>query len=186
VENFVLLSVGTGVGVGVIIDGRLYRGARGGAGEVGFIPLGDGARLDGASSRGVFEELTSADGVVRSAHQLGLTGASSAKAVFEAAAAGDRVALKVVDKEGRRLAVALTAICAVLDPEMVVLAGGVGRNTEALLPSITAELARLSPLRPKVVAGELGDGAALLGALATALTHAHDVVFASRTAGARR
>lgn len=186
VDNFVLLSVGTGVGVGVIIDGRLYRGARGGAGEVGFFPLGDSPTADATSNRGVFEELSSADGVVRSARELGLTGVSNAKAVFEAAAAGDRRALSVVDQEGRRLAVAITAICALLDPEMVVLTGGVGRNTEAMLPAITDELARLSPLRPKVIPSELGDGAALLGALATALTHAHDVVFASRAAAARR
>src|SRR4051812_30294271 len=92
-RTFVYVSVGTGIGMGIIIDGNLYRGAHGAAGEVGYLPLAgeDGdARADrDARLRGILEAAASADAVVRTAKRLGMAGASSAKRVFAAARAGD-------------------------------------------------------------------------------------------------
>ena len=83
-RTFVYVSVGTGIGMGVIIDGELYRGAHGAAGEVGYLPLGgdDGAAGRDARRRGILEEAPSADAVVRTAKRLGMAGATSAKRVF--------------------------------------------------------------------------------------------------------
>src|SRR4029453_15303218 len=87
-RTFVYVSVGTGIGMGVIIDGELYRGAHGAAGEVGYLPLsGDeegGAAGPRAKRRGMLEEAAAADAVVRTAKRLGMEGATSAKRVFTA------------------------------------------------------------------------------------------------------
>ncbi len=194
-SSFVLLSIGTGTGLGIVINGEVYRGAHGRAGEVAFLPIPDegaggpaGAGGTGSSgsaglgprrvrTHGRFEELAAAEGVVRTAQSLGLTGATTAHQVFEAAAAGDPVALRAVDIEGTRIGAAITAIAAITDPEVVVLSGGIGRNLDLLRPSIERQLHALSPLAPRVERSELGPDAALLGALATALDRARSSVF---------
>src|SRR3954469_6829990 len=99
-RTFVYVSVGTGIGMGVVIDGELYRRAHGAAGEVGYLPLGaedEPARGRDAKRRGFLEEAASADALVRTAKRLGMKGASSAKRVFSAARAGDELALAAVE-----------------------------------------------------------------------------------------
>jgi predicted NBD/HSP70 family sugar kinase len=191
VDSFVLLSIGTGTGLGVVINRQLYRGAHGRAGEVAFLPIPDDAADSlGAPrrvrKRGMFEELAGAEGVVRAAQSLGLAGMATARQVFEAAAGGEAAALAAVELEGARIGVAITAIAAIADPEMVVLSGGVGRNLDLLRPSIERQLGALSPLAPRVERSDLGEDAALLGALATALDRARSSVFESRSNGAAR
>ena len=184
-RTFVYVSVGTGIGMGVIIDGELYRGAHGAAGEVGYLPLGPedaeggGAGRD-ARRRGMFEEAASADAVVRTAKRLGMAGASSAKRVFSAARAGDELALAAVEAEARRLALVVGTVAAIVDPEFVLLGGGVGSNIDLLRPPLERRLAELTPLAPPVAEGELGQDATVLGAVASALDTARDLVFEQR------
>jgi predicted NBD/HSP70 family sugar kinase len=180
-RTFVYVSVGTGVGMGVIIDGELYRGAHGAAGEVGYLPLGDdetGGR--DARRRGLMEEAASADAVVRTAKRLGMSGATSAKRVFAAARAGDELALAAVEYEAERLALVVGTVAAIVDPEFVLLGGGVGSNTDLLRPPLERRLAELTPLAPPVAEGELGPDATVLGAVASALDTARDLVFEQR------
>jgi predicted NBD/HSP70 family sugar kinase len=183
-RTFVYVSVGTGIGMGVIIDGELYRGAHGAAGEVGYLPLGgddglpEGSR--GAPRRGILEEAASADAVVRSAKRLGMKGATSAKRVFSAARAGDDVALAAVEAEANRLALVVGTVAAIVDPEFVLLGGGIGSNIDLLRPALERRLAELTPLAPKVAEGELGPDAIVLGAVASALDRARDLVFEER------
>jgi predicted NBD/HSP70 family sugar kinase len=181
-RTFVYVSVGTGIGMGVIIDGELYRGAHGAAGEVGYLPLGDddGAAGRDAKRRGILEEAASADAVVRTAKRLGMTGATSAKRVFAAARAGDELALAAVDAEAQRLALVVGTVAAIIDPEFVLLGGGVGRNIDLLRPPLERRLAELTPLAPPVAEGELGQDAIVLGAVASALDTARDLVFEQR------
>jgi predicted NBD/HSP70 family sugar kinase len=183
-RTFVYVSVGTGIGMGIIIDGNLYRGAHGAAGEVGYLPLAgeDGdARADrDARLRGILEAATSADAVVRTAKRLGMVGASSAKRVFAAARAGDLLALAAVESEGERLALVVGTIAAILDPEFVLLGGGVGSNIDLLRPPLERRLAELTPLGPRVAEGQLGQDAIVLGAVASALDTARDLVFEQR------
>jgi predicted NBD/HSP70 family sugar kinase len=187
VGTFAYLMVGTGVGMGAVVDGRLYRGARGVAGEIGFLPLGaDGSpgapTLAGGdfSRRGILEEVAAADGVVRTALALGMTAPVSAQRVFDAARAGDPTARRVVELEGERLALLIAAVAAILDPELVVLGGGVGRNLDLLEEPLSRLLRRLVPFRPRIVTSALGTDAVLLGALATGLELARDLVFQQR------
>jgi predicted NBD/HSP70 family sugar kinase len=181
--TFVYVSVGTGIGMGVIIDGELYRGAHGAAGEVGYLPLG-GDEETGAGSdarrRGILEEAASADAVVRTAKRLGMTGATSAKRVFAAARSGDELALAAVDTEAKRLALVVGTVAAIVDPEFVLLGGGVGSNIDLLRPPLERRLAELTPLAPPVMEGELGQDATVLGAVASALDTARDRVFEQR------
>ena len=182
--TFVYVSVGTGIGMGVIIDGELYRGAHGAAGEVGYLPLGGdepsaGARRD-ARRRGMLEEAASADAVVRTAKRLGMAGATSAKRVFAAARAGDELALAAVEAEANRLALVVGTIAAIVDPEFVLLGGGIGSNIDLLRPPLERRLSELTPLAPPVAEGELGQDAIVLGAVASALDTARDLVFEQR------
>src|SRR3954468_8278246 len=183
-RTFVYVSVGTGIGMGVIIDGELYRGAHGAAGEVGYLPLGaeeDGPlRRRDAKRRGILEEAASADAVVRTAKRLGMAGATSAKRVFSAARAGDRMALAAVEGEADRLALVVGTVAAIVDPEFVLLGGGIGSNIDLLRPPLERRLAELTPLAPPVAEGELGQDAIVLGAVASALDTARDLVFEQR------
>jgi predicted NBD/HSP70 family sugar kinase len=192
VGTFAYLMVGTGVGMGVVVDGRLYRGARGVAGEIGFLPLGaddaPGAPSPAGrevSRRGLLEEAASADGVVRTAVALGMEEPLTAQHVFDAAREGDAVAARAVEVEGERLALLIAAVAAILDPELVVLGGGVGRNLDLLEEPLTRRLHQLVPFRPRVVPSALGTDAVLLGAIATGLDVARDLVFQERAGDGR-
>jgi predicted NBD/HSP70 family sugar kinase len=179
VRNFVLLSVGTGIGMALVVDGQLRRGAHGAAGEIAYLPIGRGDPKDPANRRrGTFEEAAAAAGIVREAKHLGMRGPLSAETVFSAARRGVRAAQRVVEIEATRLALAIATITPVLDPELVVLGGGVGRNGDLLLEPIERELRQLLPFKPKVAVSPLGDDAVLQGAISIALEAARERVFA--------
>jgi predicted NBD/HSP70 family sugar kinase len=169
VRNFGFLSVGTGVGMGLVLDGKLYRGSSGAAGEVGYLPLGADPYDPHVRRRGAFEEAVAGAGVVRSANQAGLTGPLTPKKVFALARKGDPAAGRVVEDEARRLALGLAAVLAVVDLELVILGGGIGGNADLLLAPVERGLRALSPLRPRLVVSALGEDAVLQGAVATAL-----------------
>ncbi len=169
-HNFVLISVGTGVGMGIVIDGRLYTGSRGAAGEISYMPASE---VEDAT-HGSMEAAVAAGAVARSARM------GTAKEVFAAAVAGDASALRAVRAEGHRLGGLIVAVASVLDPEMVVLAGGVGRNLELMGEIISRRIADLGPLRPEVVTSALGETGVLYGAIARALDRTWAVIFASR------
>jgi predicted NBD/HSP70 family sugar kinase len=177
--NFVLISIGTGIGLALVIDGQLRRGAHGAAGEIAYLPVGPGNPKDPANRRrGTFEEAAAAAGIVREARRLGMRGSLTAEAVFSAARRGNRTAQRVVALEAERLALAIATIAPVLDPELVILGGGIGRNGDLLIEPIERELRQILPFRPKVAVSALGDDAVLQGAVAIALEAARERVFA--------
>jgi predicted NBD/HSP70 family sugar kinase len=177
VRDFGFLSIGTGVGMGLVLGGELYRGSRGAAGEVGYLPIGGDPRDPHVRRRGAFEEVTNAAGVVRTAREAGMTGPLTPKKVFALARRGDPTACEVVATEARRLALGLAVVVAVVDLELVVLGGGIGGNADLLLEPLERELRALSPLRPRLAASALGEDAVLQGAVATALAAAQDWLF---------
>jgi len=177
VRNFGFLSVGTGVGVGLVLGGELYRGSSGAAGEVGYLPIGVDPHNRQVRRRGAFEEATSGMGVVRIAREAGMNGPLTPKKVFALARRGDPLARRVVETEAQRIALGLAVVIAVVDLELVILGGGVGGNADLLLEPVERELRELSPLRPRLAASALGDDAVLQGAVATALAAAQDRLF---------
>jgi predicted NBD/HSP70 family sugar kinase len=190
VKTFVFLTVGTGLGMGIVIDGMLYRGAHGASGEVGFLPLetpGTPGHSDvtSVSRRGMLEEAASGAGIVHTAQALGMRPPLSARQIFNAARTGDEAALAVVEREGWHLAVAVAAVAAILDPELIVLGGGVGHNLDLLRSPLERRLHEITPLRPRIVASELGEYAVLYGAIATGLVTARDLVFQQRAGDGR-
>ncbi len=180
-RNFVFVSVGTGIGMGIVIGGDLYRGSSGRAGEISYLPVGDGhGQLSAPDVRqhGILETAASADGVLSAARRLGMT-AASAEQVFDAARSGDQAAIRVVHDEAGHLARALAAVIAVLDPGLIVIGGGVGGNADLLLDPtkrLLGDLLALSP--PPVEMSMLGRDAVVLGGLAAGLDRARDDVLA--------
>ncbi|MEU6624585.1 ROK family transcriptional regulator [Streptomyces litmocidini] len=168
-EDFVLLWLGQGVGAAVVLDGRLRRGASGGAGEIGFLPVPGTSGLPSATGcDGGFHELAcaAAVGALAAAHGLDPS---------DALGAGHGPFL---DALARRLAVGVAAVVSVLDPGCVVLAGETGHAGGAELAArVEAELVGLSPLRTEVRPTALGDAAVLRGALLRARDAAQDELF---------
>ncbi|MFJ9609590.1 ROK family protein [Kitasatospora sp. NPDC101176] len=176
---FAYLLVGTGLGVGVVKDGEPLLGAHGALGEIGLVPLPERSGEPAAT----IEQQAAADAVVRTAAELGLDGARTAKQVFELARAGDPAALRAVDHEAGQLAYAVAVLSAVLDPDLVVLGGGIGSSADLLLEPLERALHRITPMRPMLAPSLLGEEAVLLGAVATALDTARPEVFERRTSG---
>jgi predicted NBD/HSP70 family sugar kinase len=170
VDDFAFLSVGTGMGAGLVLDGELHRGRHGAAGEIDFA-LGElGEALD-----------PSAPEVSRLASELtGQTG--DARAVFGAARNHDSRARAVVDEVARRIALHVAPIAAVADVELVVLGGGIGANGDLLLDPVARLLAEWLPFPPRVEVSTLGEAAVLAGALAVGRKAALENVFARRAA----
>jgi predicted NBD/HSP70 family sugar kinase len=182
--NFVLLWGEEGLGAAVVINGRLHRGATGGAGEVGFLPLPGTplVRNVGRNNSGGFQALAGAQQVLALARHHGIAARTADDAVAQALGspgAGD----VVLTEFAHRLAVGLAAMVAVIDPELVVLAGGViiagGERLRAL---VQAELADLAVPRPRIVLTGVPDDQVLCGAIQSALGTTRDAVF--DTAGA--
>lgn len=181
VSPLVYLHIGTGVGLGIVIDGELYRGSTGAAGEVAYIPLGPfSPRSSSPSRRGMLEETLAADAVVRYAEQAGMRGGASAADVFTAARAGERPAVEAVRQEALRLAYLIVAIGAFLDPALIVVGGGVGQNLDLLEQPLREELQQLSPIAPRLATAALGAEAVLQGAVSRGVAIARESVFSAR------
>lgn len=185
VEDFVFLSVGTGLGAGIVLHGELHRGHHGAAGEIDFA-LGAGhedERDDDPSAIGVSAYAAALAAKGRLATSLAPP--FDARTIFGAARAGDTLALAVVEEEARRIARHVLPIAAVADVELIVLGGGIGANGDLLLAPVREQLARRLPYPPRLEVSSLGDAAVLTGALAFGLRSALDNVFTRRTRAAR-
>lgn len=188
VADFAYLHVGTGVGMGLVLRGELYRGSTGAAGEVAYLPLALADPHDPAKRRrGVLESAIGADAVVAAARRLGMKRPLTPKTVFAAARRGDERAGRVVLMVAQGIALAIAAVVPVVDPELVVLGGGIGRNGDLLLEPIERELQAISPFLPRIEVSPLGDDATVDGAVAMALAAAQDTLFSRLgTAGGDR
>ena len=180
-STFAFVSVGTGIGMGLVLDGKLHRGAHGAAGEIAFLPLVDGGPDPrDARRRGALEAVASSAAVVRAARRAG-TRRRSARSVFAAAAAGDERAREIVTQEAAIVARALGAIVAVVDPELIVLGGGIGR-APGFAEQVHARLAQISPIVPEVRPSALGEDAVVDGCLAVGGDRLWERILSSRLA----
>lgn len=187
-EHVVAIGLGTGIAGGVILDGRLYRGAIGGGAELGHMVIqADGPRCQGnCPNRGCIESLASGTALAREARKMaaerpdsGLGKAAAAgreptgPLVTELAHDGDAAAIEVLARVGTNLGVAVSNLVNIFNPEVVVVGGGVIAAGELLLEPARAEFARraLPPLRDvaRIVAAEFGAEAGMVGAGAMAI-----------------
>ena len=171
-RNFVLLAIGTGVGMGMMVDGRLLRGAHGTAGEVAYLPIGRSVDDAADLRRGAFETAAAGGAVGRllgerlaqRSPRTTLVGGSTARDVYGAAALGDPVAADVVRAHARVVAKAVLAVASVVDPELVVLGGGVGANP-LLIGPLRHELGLIAPWPIRTETSALGASAGVIGAI---------------------
>jgi predicted NBD/HSP70 family sugar kinase/DNA-binding CsgD family transcriptional regulator len=170
VDDFAFLSIGTGMGAGIVLRGELHRGHNGAAGEVDYA-LGGGLRDDVDPCAAAVSAL---------AVELGVAGPSDARAVFAAARDGEGPARRVVEETARRIALHVAPIAAVADIGLVVLGGGIGANGDLLLEPVRSLLREWMPYPPRVEVSSLGKAAVLTGALAVGLRSALDNVFLNR------
>ena len=180
VDVVACLTVGTGIGMGMLVNGKLFRGAHGAAGEIADLPYDRVPPGVSQHRPGPVEIAAAAQAVVSAANTVGLSRVGSAKEVFDMAREGDERARRVVTDEASKIAHVVSVVTAVLDPGLIVLAGGVGRNADLLAEPIRRELAEAIPVVPDIVGGELGEDAVLAGAIATAMESAWDLVFERR------
>jgi glucokinase len=172
-RNMVLLTVGTGIGGGLILDGQLYRGSDNLAGAAGWM-IADPATLDTAGSQatGNLERVSAGPGIAAALRLAGGGAAhdhplARAEDALAAAQAGDQQALAVVSEAGRFLAYAVTGIVSLLNPDKVIIGGGLGSTGIFLAPVKAAVAAYAQPTSRRRVVIEtaaLGPDAALVGA----------------------
>lgn len=186
VKDLVAIFIGTGIGSGLILNGDLYRGHDSAAGEVGYL-LPTPAELGQTYDQfGQFETLAAGPGIARRAETVLMTGEQSvllnaksltAKDVFEAARGGDSLAVQVIDEAVDYLAQAIANVAAILNPEIVVLGGGVAGSGDLLLEPIKRRIEGTIPMEPKIKLSELGTEAVALGAVALAIDATRGDVF---------
>ncbi len=176
-QNLVLVTLGTGVGGGIIINGEILNGATGAGGEIGHIHIQDGEKeACGCGNHGCLEQYASATGIVRLANRrLAATKEDSAlrhknvsaKSVFDAVKAGDAVAIQIAEEFGEYLGKGLAAVACVVNPEAFVIGGGVSKAGEILFSYIEKSYKKYvfhGSRDAKFELAELGNDAGICGA----------------------
>lgn len=182
--HMLLLTIGTGIGAGIVVNGQLHRGAFGVAAEIGHMRVVPEGHLCGCGARGCFEQYASGSGLMRHVREAiaatpdiarnllalgdGTIEGLKGHHVTEAARAGDVVALAAFNTTAQWLGAGIASLCAILDPAIVVIGGGVVDAGEILLEPTRANMERKMPFSgkhpsPKLVAATLGNDAGLVG-----------------------
>ena len=186
VSSVVFIAIGAGIGMGIIIEDQVVRGAHGAAGEIAYLPLVGDPFNPRHRLHGGLEDEIGATGIVaafnerRDATDPEL---ATVQEVFDLAAGGSPAAQGVVDHVASRLGTAIATVCAILDPELVVLGGGIGASPLLLRP-VRGAAAALVPMTARIETTRLGERAALQGAIAVAL-HAARTTLLSPVARSR-
>jgi glucokinase len=170
-ENVVCVTLGTGIGGGLIISGDAIRGKDGIGGEIGHICVEPNGHPCGCGSHGCIEQYASATAIVRMASEAGLK-CGTARDVYEAAQGGDGSAQNVFRSMGTYLGLMLAGVANLLNPEMFVICGGVTQGWDAFSTHVSDEIRRraypAAAARARLVKGELGDNAGIIGAARSA------------------
>ncbi len=177
-NNMVFMTVGTGIGGGLILDGRLHRGAKGAGGEVGHICVVPNGRPCKCGLSGCLEAYASGPSLTRIARERGYQGEATGQSVISAARAGDLIALSVVDDAAEMLGRGIATLCMLLNPERVVLGTIAVHGADVLLARVDAAVRTRVWHRNyeglSIVPALLGDRAQDLAALC-AFTHRNPV-----------
>lgn len=185
-KSIVALTLGTGVGGGVVIDGQVYHGSQNTAGELGHTVVEPNGRYCGCGNQGCLEAYAGAKNIVERTEKkietrrgtilasTTMDGASlTPRKIAEAAQAGDPIAVEIFAETGRYIGIALTSIAHILNPQIAIIGGGIAEAGEELLfEPIRAELSKRAmdiPARMKVVKAHLGNDAGIVGSAMLAL-----------------
>ncbi|MFD1175260.1 ROK family glucokinase [Paenibacillus puldeungensis] len=179
IENCVCYTLGTGVGGGIIINGKIYQGFSGMAGELGHMSVVPDLEAIGCGcgQMGCLETVSSATGIIRMAKDAVARGDRTslshvenimAKDVFDAAKEGDEAAIRIVNRAAYYLGKSMAAVAVILNPELFIVGGGVSKAGDILFNEIRSVFAKLTP-EPvqkgmKIVPATLGNDAGMVGA----------------------
>ena len=177
--SYAFISIGTGVGLGILVNGKLLRGATMAAGEVGYLPLGSDPFSPLSVERGALECALGAAGISNRYHQAGGPAGTSVREIFERYNEGQRAAQVTIEESARLAALLVATVTSVIDPARVVIGGNIGgrpelvRLIERILPSCTR--------RPVPIGmGRLGARATVVGAAAIALGEVQNTLFSPK------
>jgi len=175
-SNAAAMSIGVGIGLGLLIDGQVYRGFNGIAGEVGNLPL-QIADLSTAETNANFEYQASAAGLERNFQALKSKGDAkeiialangeevTAKLIYQAASAGNKLAIKLVDQQLELLSRGIASVCCITNPEVFILQGGLASALAPHLKTISKQVERITLIPPRIILTELADLSTAYGAL---------------------
>jgi predicted NBD/HSP70 family sugar kinase len=178
VDDFVLIWIGVGLGLAIVLGGRLHRGVGGAAGEIGYLPVPGVPLPEDVThpATGAFQRLVGAQAVLPLAAGYGFVAPTAARAVAQAVTAADAglaAGREFLAELAGRVATGVAAISVVLDPGLVVLGGDVGRAGGAALADLVGtQIGRISPARPEVVPTAVTGGPVLRGAILAAVDQA--------------
>ena len=178
IKNFAVLSVGSGLGSGLVLDGKIHRGHRGAAGEIFYVPFGDplDSHRDATNPSGDRVAVI-ARSLAKKYKTSTLSEPYSTVDILKAAKDGDPLAKEVIHIEAERIALYISAISAVTDVELVVLSGGIGRQAAFFIEPIMKLVSSIVPFPPSIEVSTLGDTGILVGALSIATSASRDIVF---------
>lgn len=171
-QNVAFIAIGTGIGSALMINGHLLRGAHGGAGELGYLPLW------AIEAPGIppLENRVGEAGIRRAYVQLGGSSSHSVRDIFAVAASGEAAASAALDEAAEHVARAVLALLALLDPDLIVFGGNVGARAE-FISRVEQRVARAWPRPLKIICSQGGGRAGLLGALALGRSRLLDDMF---------
>lgn len=179
INSMILLTLGTGVGGGIVLNNQIWQGADGMAGEIGHMTLIPDGRLCGCGNTGCLEMYASARGIVQSyreavnSSEIAMAAEISSEQIYQAARDGETVARKVMKDMGRMLGIGIASLINIFNPQMIVLGGGVKDAWQLFINATQEEVMRrafkVPAERTKIVPSLLGDDAGMVGAAALAL-----------------
>lgn len=175
-DEVAYLSIGTGVGLGALVNGRLLRGATGAAGEIGFLPFGTDPSAPRSLDTGALECAIGARGLRERYGDSGGEATATARDILDRAETGEARAQAVIAETGRIAALLVVSVNALLDPKKIVLGGNIGRHP-LIVATVAAQLPAISRRAIILEASALGTLATLSGAIAIALNQAHNDLF---------
>jgi predicted NBD/HSP70 family sugar kinase len=162
-RNAAFLALGTGAGLGLLIDDKLFRGARGSAGEIADLPIGRDPTSQIPSASGTFELEVGSLAIVDRYRRQGGTAAATVRDIFRLLEQGDEVAASVLDTTARWVALAVVTLQSLLDLELIVFGGSIGVRPE-LYERVRRTLPALFSRPITIAPSQLGDRAGLIGA----------------------
>jgi predicted NBD/HSP70 family sugar kinase len=175
-QNVAFLSLGTGVGLGLIVNGKLVRGATGAAGEIAYLPIGPDLASREALTVGAFELEVGAAGIMRRHRAIGATPVDTVRDLFALLDAGDDSARRVLDATAATIALSITAVQSIVDAERVILGGSIGIRPE-LVERVQARMGAVFARKATICASALGARAGLVGAVSLAVRRLHNDLF---------
>lgn len=175
-DNFAFIAIGAGIGMGLIHNDQLWQGSHGAAGEISYLPLADQPLDSRHRARGGLQDQVGEEALLAAARQVDNWQGGAPRNVaeiFRRAEGADASAQGLVREIGDRLGLAVASVCAVVDPGLIVLGGGIGKNT-LVQDMIRRVVETVIPFPPRITATTLGDAVSLHGAMSVALAMARE------------